>query len=114
VTPFAPGAVNSADDDSSKASVECAGVERANGRQSSWSSEGDPQLTIIGQLAELISNDRKPACALALSEGAVRVTVHRLRERYRELFRQEIADTLQAGEAVEAEMRHLFAVLRND
>jgi len=54
------------------------------------------------------------AARLALSEGAVRVAVHRLRERYRELFRQEIADTLQAGEDVEAEMRHLFAVLRND
>ena len=53
------------------------------------------------------------AARLALSEGAVRVTVHRMRERYRELIRKEIADTLAAGEDVEAEMRHLFAVLRN-
>lgn len=53
------------------------------------------------------------AARLALSEGAVRVTVHRMRERYRELLRKEIADTLEAGEDVEAEMRHLFAVLRN-
>ena len=54
------------------------------------------------------------ASRLALSEGAVRVTVHRLRERYRELIRKEIAETLEVGEDVEAEMRHLFAVLRND
>lgn len=54
------------------------------------------------------------AARLALSEGAVRVTVHRMRERYRELIRKEIADTLAAGEDVEAEMRYLFAVLRND
>jgi RNA polymerase sigma-70 factor (ECF subfamily) len=53
------------------------------------------------------------AARLALSEGAVRVTVHRMRERYRELIRKEIADTLAVGEDMEAEMRHLFAVLRN-
>ena len=54
------------------------------------------------------------AARLALSEGAARVTVHRMRERYRELIRKEIADTLEAGEDVEDEMRHLFAVLRID
>ena len=54
------------------------------------------------------------AARLALSEGAVRVAVHRLRDRYRELVRKEIAETLAVGEDVEAEMRHLFAVLRND
>lgn len=54
------------------------------------------------------------AARLAISAGAARVTVHRLRDRYRELVRREIAATLAAGEDVEAEMRHLFAVLRND
>ena len=54
------------------------------------------------------------AARLAISEGAARVTVHRMRERYRELVRREIADTLGAGEDLEAEMRYLFAVLRND
>jgi len=52
------------------------------------------------------------AARLAISEGAARVTVHRLRERYRELVRREIAATLAAGEDLDAEMRHLFAVLR--
>jgi hypothetical protein len=28
------------------------------------------------------------------SDGAIKVAIHRLRKRYRELFRQEIADTV--------------------
>jgi RNA polymerase sigma factor (sigma-70 family) len=51
------------------------------------------------------------AAALGLTEGAVRVAVHRLRQRYRELLREEIAQTLsdpaQAGE----EMQALFSAL---
>ena len=46
-----------------------------------------------------------------LSEGALRVAVHRLRVRYRELLRAEIANTVASDEEVEAEMRHLFNVL---
>jgi RNA polymerase sigma factor (sigma-70 family) len=51
------------------------------------------------------------AAELNMSESAVKVTVHRLRKRYRELIREEIAGTLDASEDVEAEMRHLFSVL---
>lgn len=49
---------------------------------------------------------------LALSEGAVKVAVHRLRQRYRELLREEIANTVAREDDVEEELRHLFAVLR--
>lgn len=48
---------------------------------------------------------------LGMSEGAVRVAVHRLRRRYRELLRAEIAHTVASPEEVDAEMRHLFKVL---
>lgn len=48
---------------------------------------------------------------LGLSEGAVKVAVHRLRQRYRELLRAEIADTLEDPAQVEEELRHLFAAL---
>lgn len=48
------------------------------------------------------------AGALGLSEPAVRVTVHRLRRRYRELLRNEIAQTLSSPAHVEEEMRALF------
>ena len=46
-----------------------------------------------------------------MSEGAVKVAVHRLRRRYRELLRGEIAETLVETEDVDAELRHLFSVL---
>ena len=48
---------------------------------------------------------------LELSEGALRVAVHRLRQRYRDLLRAEIADTVSGPEEVEEELRHLFRVL---
>ena len=48
---------------------------------------------------------------LGLSETAVKVTVHRLRQRYRELLREEVAHTVTRPEELEAEMRHLLAVV---
>jgi DNA-directed RNA polymerase specialized sigma24 family protein len=48
---------------------------------------------------------------LKMREGAVKVAVHRLRHRYRELLRSEIAETVACGEDVDSEMRHLFEVL---
>ncbi len=48
---------------------------------------------------------------LKTSEGALKVAIHRLRKRYRELFRQQIADTVADPTEVESELRHLAAVL---
>ena len=45
------------------------------------------------------------------SEGALKVAIHRLRKRYRELFRQEIADTVADPGEVESELRFLAAAL---
>jgi RNA polymerase sigma factor (sigma-70 family) len=45
------------------------------------------------------------------SEGALKVAIHRLRKRYRELFRQEIADTVADPAEVESELRYLAAAL---
>ena len=45
------------------------------------------------------------------SEGALKVAIHRLRKRYRELFRQEIADTVADPAEVESELRYLATVL---
>ena len=49
--------------------------------------------------------------ALGLSEGAVKVTVHRLRRRYRYLLREEIAETVLTEAGVEEEIQHLFRSL---
>lgn len=51
------------------------------------------------------------AAALEMSEGAVKVAVHRLRERYRDRLKAEIAHTVTSPAEVEPEMRHLFRVL---
>ncbi len=51
------------------------------------------------------------AARLGMSSNSVAVTVHRLRQRYRELVRAEIANTVGAPEEIEDELRHLFAVL---
>jgi RNA polymerase sigma factor (sigma-70 family) len=51
------------------------------------------------------------AAALQLSEGAVRVAVHRLRRRYRELLREEIAQTLSDPALADEEMQVLFSAL---
>src|SRR5271170_2650276 len=63
----------------------------------------------------LLGQSDAPYAALALemntSEGALKVAIHRLRKRYRELFRQEIADTVADPADVESELRFLAAVL---
>jgi RNA polymerase sigma-70 factor (ECF subfamily) len=49
---------------------------------------------------------------LAMTENAVNQAFHRLRERYRQLLREEIAHTVMAPGDIEDELRHLVAVLR--
>ena len=48
---------------------------------------------------------------LNITEGAVRVAVHRLRKRYGELLRDEIAQTVTSDEQVDEEIRDLFDAL---
>ena len=63
----------------------------------------------------LLGQSDAPYAALAremnTSEGALKVAIHRLRKRYREIFRQEIADTVADPAEVESELRFLAAVL---
>jgi RNA polymerase sigma factor (sigma-70 family) len=51
------------------------------------------------------------AASLELSVGAVTSILHRMRLRYRELFREEIAQTLADPSDVDDEIRHLIAAL---
>ena len=48
---------------------------------------------------------------LGLSQPAARMAVHRLRKRFRQVFREEIAHTVADPGEVEAEVRHLVAAL---
>ena len=45
---------------------------------------------------------------LDMTEGAVKVAAHRLRRRYREIMRDEIAQTVAGPEEIEDELRHLL------
>lgn len=48
---------------------------------------------------------------LDMQEGAVKVAVHRMKTRYRELIRAEIGQTVESPEHIDDEIRRLFAVL---
>ena len=58
---------------------------------------------------------RQIGAELGMSEGAVKAAVHRLRRRFRELMRAEIAQTIMRPDqpdAIDAELRSLLAALR--
>jgi RNA polymerase sigma-70 factor (ECF subfamily) len=50
---------------------------------------------------------------MGMTEGAVKVAVHRLRRRYRQLLREQIAQTVASPEEVDEEIRHLFGTFRS-
>jgi RNA polymerase sigma-70 factor (ECF subfamily) len=80
-----------------------------------YQSEGKGDLFAALKQALLGMRESQPyaelAIRLGMSESAVKVTVHRLRKRYRKLIRDEIANTLDDPKDVDEEMRYLFQVL---
>jgi RNA polymerase sigma factor (sigma-70 family) len=79
--------------------------------------EQEGKAEVFAALHPCLVGDRtsQPYAALAtklgLSEGAVKTAVHRLRQRYRQLLREEIGHTVAGASEVDGELRHLFAVL---
>jgi RNA polymerase sigma-70 factor (ECF subfamily) len=69
-----------------------------------WTLTGDG----AGEPYEHIGRD------LGLSEAAVKTAAHRLRRRYQELLRAEVAQTVASPEEVEDELRDLFAAVRRE
>jgi RNA polymerase sigma-70 factor (ECF subfamily) len=76
--------------------------------------EADGKAKLFEQLKTFLTTGKdgtaqaEVAKALGMEEGAVRVAIHRLRKRYRELLRDEIAQTLANAADVDEEMRALF------
>lgn len=66
------------------------------------------QLKVFLMAGKSESAQAEVAKSLGMEEGAVRVAVHRLRKRYRQLLRDEIANTLSDAALVDEEMRALF------
>jgi RNA polymerase sigma-70 factor (ECF subfamily) len=76
--------------------------------------EADGKTKLFEQLKTFLTAGKdgtaqaEVAQALGMEEGAVRVAIHRLRKRYRQLLRDEIAQTLADAADVDEEMRALF------
>jgi RNA polymerase sigma-70 factor (ECF subfamily) len=66
---------------------------------------------LTGETAAL--SYREVASELGMTQGAVKVAVHRLRRRFRKLVLAEIAETVAAPEDVDEELRHLFEAIRS-
>jgi RNA polymerase sigma-70 factor (ECF subfamily) len=50
---------------------------------------------------------------LETSEGALKVAIHRLRKRYRDLLRAEVSETVADPSQIDGELRYLAAALSN-
>jgi RNA polymerase sigma-70 factor (ECF subfamily) len=70
------------------------------------------------RLSELLNREpdadryQKLAAELGASAGALRAAVHRMRRRYRDLLRAEIAETVATPEDVDDEIRFLLSAVR--
>jgi DNA-directed RNA polymerase specialized sigma24 family protein len=77
----------------------------------------DGRTSLFDALKPCLVGDRsaQPYAALAtklgMTEGSIKVAIHRLRQRYRQLLRDEIGNTVATPQEIDEEMRHLFAVL---
>jgi RNA polymerase sigma factor (sigma-70 family) len=68
------------------------------------------QPLLVGEVNE--HSYAETALHLGTTVGAVKMTVYRMRQRYRELFREEIAHTVASPAQIQEEMRYLFGVIR--
>jgi RNA polymerase sigma-70 factor (ECF subfamily) len=77
----------------------------------------DGSGALFHEVRHLLSGERPDAAygsiagRVAMTEGALRVAVHRLRRRYGELLRAEIAQTVATPAEAEEELRYLLQVL---
>ena len=80
-------------------------------------SAANGKQTLFETLAPCLQGDRHAGsyveigARLGMTEGGVKVAVHRLRQRYRELLRASVANTVANPLEVDTELRHLLNVL---
>ena len=51
------------------------------------------------------------AAELGMTEGAVKIAAHRLRQRYREVLCEQVAQTVSSADEIDGEIRYLFSTL---
>ena len=84
--------------------------------ENEYRSSGNAKL--FDCLKEFLSDERgqrsqaQVAAELGMTENAVKQAFHRLRQRYRKLLRDEIAQTVAVPGDVEDELRHFISVLQ--
>ena len=82
-------------------------------------SQGSANMTLLERLNTLLSDEpERPSQAeiareFRMTENAVKQAFHRLRQRYRQLLREEVAHTVATPAEIEDELRHLIAALRS-
>jgi RNA polymerase sigma-70 factor (ECF subfamily) len=82
-------------------------------------SQGSAGAPLLERLNTLLSEepDRPSQAEIArefgMTENAVKQAFHRLRQRYRQLLREEVAHTVATPAEIEDELRHLIAALRS-
>ncbi len=80
-----------------------------------WEADG-PNFRFEDLKPFLLQNDgtmpfAEAATRLGATEASLKWAVHKLRKRYRELFREEIAHTVESPDQIQDEVRHLFSVM---
>jgi RNA polymerase sigma-70 factor (ECF subfamily) len=79
--------------------------------------EANGKAALFREISSLLSGERDEGAYarisqhLCMSEGAVRVAVHRLRQRYGELLRDQIAETVGDAREVDEEIAYLMGAL---
>lgn len=82
-------------------------------------SQKSADAPLLEKLNTLLSDepDRPSQAEIArefgMTENAVKQALHRLRQRYRQLLREEVAHTVATPAEIEDELRHLIAALRS-
>ena len=76
-----------------------------------YDAAGQPTLALAVAIIEA-TGYKNIAGDLNMSEGAIKTAVYRLRQRYGQCLRAEIADTVADPSEVDAEVRHLLTTIR--
>jgi RNA polymerase sigma-70 factor (ECF subfamily) len=87
-------------------------LARASDRLRAEQMAGDRRVLAEKLMAVLAGESEESYAEIAracdMTEGAVKVAAHRLRGRYREILRTEVAQTLAEGESIDEELQALF------
>jgi RNA polymerase sigma-70 factor (ECF subfamily) len=80
-----------------------------------YTAGGKQQLFVTLRNYLVGGTDERPyaaaAAELGMTEGAFKVAVHRIRQRYREKMKEEVAATVANPSDIEPELRHLYRIL---